>query len=234
MHEGYLRQEDYTRKTQEVAERQKVIDLMEQQASAQQALHQVTSPYLESLMVLNNQIAQYSQVDWNQLSAQDGTEANRHWIAYQSLKDKKQNLEKEMQGATAQHLHRLRASADNLRKENAKILETKVKGWSSERDQKVRDFAANTYGFSQQELGQVFDARLLRMMNDANEWHSLQASKPQIQKQAAQAPKTLKPGSSNNQTPGRAVEAGIKRDIRSAKTDAGKARGIERLLMNRL
>ena len=233
LHEGYLRQEDYTRKTQDVAERQKVIDLIEQQATAQRALQSVTHPFVEKLMALNNNLAQYQQVDWGTYSDQDPQAANKHWMTYQSLKERKATLEQEMQGAAAQHLQKLKESAENLRNENSKILSEKVKGWNSERDQKVRDFAAEKYGFSKQELSQVFDARLLRMMNDANEWHQLQASKPSIQKQAAQAQKTLKPSATQNTPKASLVQANLRREVKSAKTDATKARAIEKLLMNR-
>lgn len=230
LQEGYLRQEDYTRKTQEAAEMRKVADLTLQQAQAQQALQQVTQPYLESLIATNNQIKAFQNVDWNAYTDQDPVAANKHWIAYQALKDRKANLEHEMQGAAAQHMQKVRDAAENLKKENSKILTEKVKGWNTERDQKVREFAGKNYGFSPQELGQVFDARVLRLMNDAYEWQTLQAAKPAIQKQVAQAQKTLKPTATQSQTQGQVRNNELKRQIRSAKSESQAAKGIEKLL----
>ena len=234
LHDGYLRQEDYTRKTQETAEMRRVVELRDQQQQAQQALQQAAQPYLEQLMLLNNQISQYAKVDWNQLSAQDGMEANRHWIAYQSLKDKKQGLEHEMQGVATQHLNKLRDTAERLKGENSKILSEKVKGWNTERDQKVRDFAVNNYGFSKTEVEQVLDARILRMMNDAHEWQALQAAKPAAIKQAAAATKTLKPNATQSQDAGKAKITELRKQVKLAKTDQGKAKAIEQLLAQRM
>lgn len=234
LHEGYLRQEDYTRKTQEVAERQRVIELVEQQAQAQRALQSVTQPYVEALMGINNQLSQYSKVDWATYSDQDPTAANKHWIAYQSLKDRKASLEQEMNGAATQHLQKLKDVAEGLRKENSKILSEKVKGWNSDVEAKVRDHVAKNYGFSKTELDQVFDARLMRLMNSARQWDELQASKPAITKQAAPASKTLKPGAAASQNQAQIKAAELKRGIRSAKTDESKARAIEAYLMNKM
>lgn len=230
LQESGLRQEDYTRKTQEVAEKQRLMDLREQQAQANQALQQAAQPFLEQLMSINNNIKSYKDVDWGAWTDQDPTQANKHWIAYQSLKDKKVTLEQEMQGAAARHLEKLRESADRLKSENSKILTSKVKGWSAEREQKVRDHAESQYGFSKQELGQVFDARLLRLMNDAYEWQTLQSAKPQLQKQAPPAQKTLKPNATQGDSKAKTEVQQIRRDIRSAKTDSGKAAGIQKFL----
>lgn len=228
LHEGYLRQEDYTRKTQEVAERQRVIDLMEQQARHRQELQQATAPYLEQIMSLNSQISQYAKVDWGALSDQDPQHANKHWMAYQTLKERKQTLEREMQGAAAQHLSRFSESVEKLKGENSKILSEKVKGWGAERDQKVRNFASEHYGFSKNEVSQVFDARILRLMNDAYELQALRDAKPV--KQPLPAQRTLKPNATEAKPREAVVRAELKKDIRNAKTDASKARGIQRLL----
>jgi len=231
LHEGYLRQEDYTRKTQEVAERQKVLDLHEQQASAQRALQQAVQPFLERLVTLNNQLSQFANVDWAAYSDQDPQAANKHWMQYQSLKERKGTLEHEMQGASTQHLNKLREAADNLRKENSKILSEKVKGWNPERETSVRDFAKKTYGFSDQELVNVFDARLMRLMNDAKDLHDLRAAKPV--RQAAPAQATLKPGASEPQSTAKAKQAELRKAVRTAKTDESKGRAIQALLENR-
>jgi len=228
LHEGYLRQEDYTRKTQETAEMRKVVELQQQQAQAVQALQQVVQPYNERLLTINSHLTEYKKVDWGAYADSDPAACNKHWMTFQSLKDQKASLEQEMQGAAAQHLHKLKDSAERLKSENSKILETKVKGWSAERDQKVRDFAAKAYGFSQQELGQVFDARLLRMMNDAFEMQSLRDAKPV--KQAPPASKTLKPNATQGESKAKTEVALIRRDIRTSKTESGKAAGIQKYL----
>ena len=233
LHDGYLRQEDYTRKTQEAAEMRKTAELTLQQAQHQQALQAAVQPFVEALIGTNNQLAQYQRVDWNQLADQDPTAANKHWIAYQSLKDRKQQIEGQMHSAAQQHKAKLDEATRRLREENSKILESKVKGWNKERDQKVREFATKNYGFSETEVSQLFDARVLRLLSDAHDWHALQASKPQLNKVVSASP-TLKPSATSQQSARSAAVSDIKKDIRKAKTDSEKARHVERLFATKL
>ena len=45
------------------------------------------------------------------------------------------------------------------------------------------------YGFTERELSEVYDPRLVRMFRDAQQYRELKAKAPEVKKQAAQAPR---------------------------------------------
>jgi hypothetical protein len=62
-------------------------------------------------------------------------------------------------------------------------------GIDREKLAKVYGDVSKTYGFSQEELGNVFDHRLVRLMRDAAAYRELQAQKPAVKQKVEQAPK---------------------------------------------
>jgi hypothetical protein len=232
LHEGYQRQQDYTKKTQETAEMRRSAELMMQQANTQMALRQALEPHLEELIVVNKQLKLYQQVDWNQLTNSDAQEAQKHFMAYQQLKDRKAGIEGDMHKAANDHVQKLNETRQKLKTEGDKILTQKVKGWNPEKSKALSDFATKTYGFSDNEVSQWTDPRVMQLVNDANEWHAFQAAKPKAEVKVPS--KTLRPNASDGRDGKSTRIAEIKRDIRSAKTDTDKAKNIQRLLEQKL
>jgi hypothetical protein len=107
--EGLLRQADYTRKTQEVAELRKALGAQLESAGTTQ------KEYVEALADVRSydaQLKRYENVDWATLEATNPEAANSHWRIYSQLKDaraaadktateKKQSLSLDAQRARA-------------------------------------------------------------------------------------------------------------------------------------
>lgn len=79
--------------------------------------------------------------------------------------------------------------------EQGKVLQERIPEFAdpkkrSELAGKIRSVAAEAYGFSDQELGGVVDARHVQVLHDAMKWRELQAART---KQAPAAPKSIKP-----------------------------------------
>ena len=232
LHEEHLMQKDYTKKSQETAELRRSAELMMQQANTQMALRQALEPHLEELIVVNKQLKLYQQVDWNQLTNSDAQEAQKHFMAYQQLKDRKSGIEGDMNKAAQEHVQKLNETRQKLKTEGDKILSQKVKGWNPEKSKALSDFATKTYGFSDNEVSQWTDPRVMQLVNDANEWHAFQAAKPKAEVKVPS--KTLRPNASDGRDGKSTRIAEIKRDIRAAKTDTDKAKNIQRLLEQKL
>lgn len=233
LHEGYLRNEDYTKKTQETAEMRRSAEALLQQAQKFQELQQAAQPQFETLAAVNQRLKAFQQINWNDLTAKDPVEAQRMFMAYQQTKEAKATAEADLQKAIGQHEQVANETRQKILQEGAKILERDIKGWSPEKAAKLNDFARATYGFTAQEVASVADARVVKMINDAQQWHALQQSKPQLENKVVQASKTLKPQASDPASQKSQAEAEIKRGIRSEKTDSGKAKHIQRLLESR-
>ncbi len=233
LHEAYKSREeaqrDYTEKTTRAADILKTAELHQQNLQQQQALHRALEPKYRALSALDQQIQQYENLDWTALVANNAQEALAHNLTYQQLKSKREKAAGELSVEAQQLMKGIDETRTRVRSEHTKIMQRDVKGWDESRAKKVSEFAAAKYGFSEADLTAVFDSRVMKMMNDAFEWNSLQSSKPQTIQQAAQAAKTLRPQASGTQNARKAQEQSILNDIKSAKSPRDKEKHIERL-----
>ena len=224
MHEGYLRTEDYTQKTQEVSELRRSAEAMLQQSRQQQELQQALAPQVARLNAINEQLQQYMKVDWNALYQNDATAAQQHSVNFSVLNNQKQALEREVQQTAQQHMTKIQETQRQMLEASDKAMAQKVKGWTRDTGKALNEFARKTYGFTENEVNTTLDPRALQMMHDAKSWRDLQSSKAQ---KVVPKSQTLKPAASQQQTGEQAKLAEVRRGIKSAKTDSAKARAIE-------
>ena len=98
------------------------------------------------------------------------------------------------QTAAAQRQMQERALAEFVA-EQGKILQSRIPEFADpnkarEITGKIRNTAAEAYGFTDQELGGITDARHVQVLYDAMKWRELQAARTQ---KAPAAPKNVKP-----------------------------------------
>src|SRR5512139_684628 len=65
--EAQMRQADYTRKTQEIAEHRRILDEQAKLLNAAQAFQQVAQKEFSELAVIDGKLNQFAQVDWAKL-----------------------------------------------------------------------------------------------------------------------------------------------------------------------
>lgn len=194
---GYQRTADYTKKSQALAEQRKAIEAerihleqvkQERQAYAQklQALSQFLSQQdqgenLEALKESDPigyavKVAERTERE-KQLAV---VRAEQQRIAHQQQAEQQQALQKHI--------------ASEAEKLNAAIPELASPKGDEIRKQ-IREYA-KSQGWSDQELGSVYDHRAVLTLYKAMKFEQLQKSKPEIQKKVQQAPKMLKSGTS--------------------------------------
>jgi hypothetical protein len=78
-------------------------------------------------------------------------------------------------------------------------LESKIPGWGEELYKNVLGTVAKDYGFQNEEVAPVVDARLIEVFHDAYQFRQLQKAKPEINKKVVTVPKVVKPGSAQSQ-----------------------------------
>jgi hypothetical protein len=98
------------------------------------------------------------------------------------------------QTAAAQRQMQERALAEFVA-DQGKFLQSRIPEFADQNKArevtaKIRSMATEAYGFSDQELGNVIDARHVLVLHDAMKWRELQAART---KQAPAAPKSIKP-----------------------------------------
>jgi hypothetical protein len=200
--DGYLRQADYTRKTQEAAERAKAIEAEKATLAEQAQTFQRHAKEVGRLYALNEQIEPYEKLDadaWQRFSVDRPGEASTAWIHYQKLRDQRDALVGELNAQEQKwQVESQRESAKRV-EEGRKAIAA-IPGWSQELDGKLKSHAT-TYGFTPEEWSGVSDPRAVRVLMDAYNWRQLQANQ-QRQTPSQPAPVAAPPQVGGQRTPG--------------------------------
>lgn len=194
--EGHL-----TRKSMEIAEKQKAI---EQEAQKRDQEAQERIKYLDdSLQIAINILNErYQNVNWEELKAQDPNLFNTRYIEYQQHQQQLNNafqalqIEKQKEQLTQQ-----KKFASMLEAESKK-LSTAIPEWADEKIAKkdraeIKDYLKGI-GYNDEEIGQVYDHRLVLVVRDALKAKKLATAKPEVLKKVNQAPKIVKPGTKSS------------------------------------
>jgi len=152
--DALLRQADYTRKTQEVAQTRKALEAA--QAGHHQDVAHARTHILDAARVvaLNDQLAQFDQVDWRALQAQDPRGAQALWQRRQQLKDLRDRAARAWTEKEKDHAsHSQRATARRVSEVSAHLPRL-IADWSPELDVKLAQYGT-AQGISRQEIAQA-------------------------------------------------------------------------------
>lgn len=188
--QGYQRNADYTRKTQELAqERTQSSEFVERSKKDVEAK-------LQRLDQLNNaaqaQLQQeYAEVDFEKLYDEDPVEAARLEHKMRKKHEQLSQVSQQTQELQAQEFNKYLG-------EQQKLLTQKIPEFTDEQKgprfkQQMRDYLGNI-GFNDTEINSVYDHRYVMLVKDAMSYRNLQKAKPGIKKKVANAPKVVKGG----------------------------------------
>lgn len=187
----------------------------------QEAARQLIAQQLQNNQALGNLAQQqlnyeFNQVDWNALRASDPGRYAAMWTDFQSRQQAIQGYLGEVRNQqSAAEQQSQAALASKIESERSAMLD-KYPEWkdpaafASARDSMMN--YAKSLGFTDAELGRVYDHRLMSVLHDAASFRALQAAKPEALKQVRAAPKMAKPGSRQISDPTQATrQAAIER-----------------------
>lgn len=190
--EAVMRHQDYTRKTQEVAETRRMVEDRAHYLDAREQLLQGTFQEAAKLQAKSEALAQFDGLDWNSLIAEDPQRAMQLSLQRQNLqgevtalKESVQRLASNAEAARNQHL----AKQQELGR--AELQRRIGKLTDADRERTWKQGVA--IGFSESELSTIADPRIIHALYKAAQWDALQAAKPQAMKKVAQAPVAVKP-----------------------------------------
>jgi hypothetical protein len=187
--DALLRQSDYTRKTQEVAQARKALEA-ERQAHHHGA--HLTRAHLQDaarVVALNDQLAHFEKIDWRTLEGQDRGRAQALWRQREQIKDLRDRAarawtEKEQEHAS----HSQRATAKRL-DEVTTHLPRLIAEWSPELDVKLAQFGTD-HGLSREEMAMATlqNPAFVKLLHKAHQFHEADMKKQTQQTfEAAQA-----------------------------------------------
>lgn len=229
---GWLRQSDYTKKTQEVAQARQQV---EQQYQALEQHNQVIAEHLSlALNVVEPRLAELAQTDWDTLASTDAYEYAEKKAQYEQAQARYSRLQQAAQQTVAQEQARqAQAKAQYLAAEQQKLqmalpdLADPKQGPKIARA--IRDYALSA-GLSEKEASNITDHRLVVMLNKARMYDELnQSSLTAAKKKLGKSPKKVaragQPSSKAEQTSRK------KSQIRSRLKQTGSEDDLVALLM---
>ena len=195
---GYSRQRDYTRKTQELAQQRKAIEAQQQEVSQKDAIYSQLLPKMES--TLRGELE--NEPDWNALYEADPVGYVREKQLWDEKKEKLSAVSAEQQRLQQEALVKQQQQiAQFVEYGNQQLLE-QIPEWqdnemASKEKMAIRDYGVNVLGYTPQEMDSVYDYRVLLGLRNAWLQHKTQQAtkvKPTEKKAAA---RTARPGTSN-------------------------------------
>ncbi|ASS55905.1 hypothetical protein [Rhizobium leguminosarum] len=174
--DALLRQQDYTRKTQEVAEERKVVEA--KRAEADQ-IFQTSQEVIEAkahIHHLDSQLKQYEGVNWQQLENEDPMAAMSHWRNYQTLKEERGQVAGYLTHTTNELSEKAKLDTANRLRETRAFAEKSIPGWTEDMDKKITDFALGK-GFTREALQNAYSPQTYEILFLAHLGHQAMMQK---------------------------------------------------------
>ena len=194
---GYQKGDDYTKKSQTLAEQRKVV---EAEAKAIQEAQHLREQYAQRLNQVQTILSQGKNSEEDlQLLKENDPIAYAVRVAENTEANKKIQLVQQEQARLAQESNQYMANQQAQFVANqSKMLTEKVKEFSDPKKAEqiksdIRSFGKSV-GFSDQELAQVYDHRHVIILQKAMEYDKLQKANPSVTKKLSKAPKMSKKG----------------------------------------
>lgn len=226
---------DYTQKTQQVAEQRKELEayaqqikMQEQAFQEQMQLNNVLIEDVAKITSLDQQLNQYANVNWQQLSDNDFVEAQKLFFSYNQLQQERSQLVSQFEAKKQQVVQKQsQLMAEKIAK-GKEVLAKEIPNWSPETNQALL-FTGKDYGFSDAELNSVVDPRHVKVLHDAMQWRKLQQNSV-VKKKVSNAKPVVKPGSKDT----KAEANSNHRQLRESLRKTGKSDAAQKLIENML
>ncbi len=174
--DGILRQQDYTRKTQEVADARKALEAREQQFN-QSSNAEITA--LANVRAMDSQLAEYQRIDWSawndqaaqaasQGNPQEQARVNAAWMEYQQLEKARGQAAGQFLSLRQQRDLETKQTFAKRAQETTATLSKDIPDWSPELEAKLTTYGKKEFGFSDDEIADIkIDPRIAKVLHAA-------------------------------------------------------------------
>ncbi len=226
--DGFLRNEDYTRKTQELAEQRRSYEHTSELAKSSQLERAFTESILteqQELSVIDAYLSQVSKADWGSMSTD---QVLRQKLELDNIKERKNALKESIQDKRGKFDKDMQSRLGELRSKARELASKSIKDFGEETEKSMRAFAASE-GLTEGEIDNVLlDPRSYRVIYKAMQYDKVQSSaKTPVQTK----PGVLKPGPASERMPAKTVD---KLNYLKAIKKAGSSREKANLIEDRL
>jgi len=165
---GYSRQQDYTRKTQELSHERKTLEQQQAELAQRDAVYSQLLPKMEAQIMGDIE----NEPDWAKLSEEDPIAYVREKQVWDQKKEKLQAVQAEQQRLQQEAAVKQQEQVQQMIEFGQQKLLEIIPEWSDEKiankeKSEIRNYAIETLGFSPQEMDQVYDYRALLGLRNA-------------------------------------------------------------------
>jgi len=197
LEQGSLRQDDYTRKTQTVAEERRAIEAERQQLVAQKQFQQQYIDAVADVKAIDKQLINYQKLDWNALTDADPVQAMKLDRQMRDLQMQRTQIISGIEQTSTQQQQAQQQAIARQRQEAVATLQREIKGFGTPEVAKELFETGTKYGIREDEWKNLDDPRLYKLINIARLYEKL------VSKQTAEAkPKSAEVVPITRVTPG--------------------------------
>lgn len=190
-----LMQKDYTQKTQATAEERRVLAAEREQFQRAAQTHQQYLQEVAEVMSVDKQLAQFANVNWQQMTDADPVQALKLHTTFTQLQAQRGQLvqaltQKQQAAASEQQRNHARQLM-----EARQVLEREIKGWSPELAGKLMDFGIKQ-GFPPEAMQNITQPAVVKMLHKAYLFDQLEQQRAKKPPAAPAQPVTRVSGAS--------------------------------------
>jgi hypothetical protein len=195
---GYQRYADYTRKTTEVAEARKAVEAEVASIRNQREQYAAGLRAIQASLGPENQEPTAEQ--WNQLRQVDPVRYGTEWADYQRRQEQRLAVRAEQnrigEEQRADLLAKVHTHLEGERQKLVAAIPVFADVAKAPAEMKaLRDYAAKTFGYSEQEMDQAYDHRMIVAIDKARKWDAHMQALAAAKRKVSDAPSIPPPGS---------------------------------------
>lgn len=138
--DALLRQSDYTRKTQEVAEIRRQAEAEKQQIAQEREFIQHNLKDVTTVTALDQQIAQYQGIDWDALTDSDPQQAIKLERQLRNLQAQREQAASAVTQRQAEFMQRQQQEAARQLQDGQRVLQREIPGWNESLAKELVDY----------------------------------------------------------------------------------------------
>ena len=218
---GYLRQSDYTQKTQNLAESRK---------AAEAQIEETTATMSALLSAAGADLSRFQGVDWERAAVENPEQYKQAKASFEQTRSTYEFIKAQ----SDQYQEQQQQQADTAQKEAATesltVLKTNIPGWNNDLYYSIGQYAQKDLGVSSEEFNQVADHRIITALYKAMQFD--QAKTVAAKKKIKASPTKTLSGGKADATKATQSESSRKANERLRKT--GRVEDAAAVILNRI
>lgn len=187
--DALLRQSDYTRKTQEVAEIRRQAEVEKQQIAQEREFIQHNLKDVATVTALDQQIAQYQGVNWDQLTESDPVQAMKLERQLRNLQSQREQAAAAVTQRQAHFVQVQQQEAARQLQEGQRVLQREIPGWNESLARELVDYGLKR-GYAPEVLQNIRNPQFVIDLHNSYQFTKLREKATQKPKIVQEKPVT--------------------------------------------